>query len=121
MRIFKNVTSTFKHHIINLEDYYCIYLTEYWCLLTDAEGNQAYAVHWEPSPECAYSWKHEPPKAPKSLRIYECHVGISGQEPKVASFNEFIEDVIGYYLLFCALSFCHIECKKDQFLCFHRL
>ncbi|KAL8127331.1 1,4-alpha-glucan-branching enzyme 3, chloroplastic/amyloplastic [Apium graveolens] len=63
-------------------------------VIPDADGNQAYAVHWEPSPECAYSWKHVHPKAPKALRIYECHVGISGQEPKVASFNDFIEDVL---------------------------
>lgn len=88
------MTSTSKH------SYNC-FRTDYRCLFTDADGNQAYAVHWEPSPECAYSWKHVHPKAPKALRIYECHVGISGQEPKVASFNDFIEDVIGCYLLFC--------------------
>ncbi|KAK4491739.1 hypothetical protein RD792_002514 [Penstemon davidsonii] len=60
----------------------------------EADGNQAYAVHWEPPPESAYKWKHKHPRKPKSLRIYECHVGISGQEPRVATFNEFTENVL---------------------------
>ncbi|OMP04390.1 hypothetical protein COLO4_09699 [Corchorus olitorius] len=60
----------------------------------DAEGNQAYAVHWEPPPELTYKWKNKAPKVPKSLRIYECHVGISGSEPKIASFNDFTEKVL---------------------------
>ncbi|KAL6975262.1 1,4-alpha-glucan-branching enzyme 3, chloroplastic/amyloplastic [Sarracenia purpurea var. burkii] len=58
------------------------------------DGNQAFAIHWEPPPECAYKWKHKHPEVPKSLRIYECHVGISGLEPKVASFNDFTEKVL---------------------------
>lgn len=59
----------------------------------DAEGRQAYAIHWEPPPEQAYRWKNISPKVPNSLRIYECHVGTSGSEPKISSFNEFIEKV----------------------------
>lgn len=61
--------------------------------MTDAEGKQAFAIHWEPPPECAYKWKNPSPKVPVSLRIYECHVGISGSEAKVSSFNEFTEKV----------------------------
>ncbi|XP_042477781.1 1,4-alpha-glucan-branching enzyme 3, chloroplastic/amyloplastic [Macadamia integrifolia] len=60
----------------------------------DGEGKQSYAVHWEPPPESAYKWKSMRPKVPKSLRIYECHVGISGSEPKVSSFNEFTLKVL---------------------------
>ncbi|XP_031286546.1 1,4-alpha-glucan-branching enzyme 3, chloroplastic/amyloplastic [Pistacia vera] len=60
----------------------------------DAEGKQAFAIHWEPPPECAYKWRNTHPKVPKSLRIYECHVGISGSEPKISSFNEFTEKVL---------------------------
>ncbi|KAL3851188.1 hypothetical protein ACJIZ3_013070 [Penstemon smallii] len=63
-------------------------------VIPEADGNQAYAVHWEPPPESAYKWKHKHPRKPKSLRIYECHVGISGQEPRVATFNEFTENVL---------------------------
>ncbi|KAK3030048.1 LOW QUALITY PROTEIN: hypothetical protein RJ639_038147 [Escallonia herrerae] len=51
-------------------------------VLPDADGKQAFAVHWEPPPEHAYYWKHNHPKVPKSLRIYECHIGISGLEQK---------------------------------------
>ncbi|OWM81293.1 1,4-alpha-glucan-branching enzyme 3, chloroplastic/amyloplastic isoform X2 [Punica granatum] len=60
----------------------------------DAEGSQAYAIHWEPPPESAYKWKHSRPNKPRSLRIYECHVGISGSEPKISSFNEFTKNVL---------------------------
>ncbi|KAJ7963766.1 1,4-alpha-glucan-branching enzyme/amyloplastic protein [Quillaja saponaria] len=60
----------------------------------DADGKQAFAVHWEPPPESAYKWKNVSPNVPKSLRIYECHVGISGSEPKISSFNDFIEKVL---------------------------
>lgn len=57
------------------------------------EVKQAYAIHWEPSPESAYKWKYSKPDVPKSLRIYECHVGISGSEPKISTFEEFIKKV----------------------------
>ncbi|XP_024923530.2 1,4-alpha-glucan-branching enzyme 3, chloroplastic/amyloplastic isoform X3 [Ziziphus jujuba] len=60
----------------------------------DADGNQAFAIHWEPPPEEAYKWKNSRPSVPQSLRIYECHVGISGSEPKISSFNDFIEKVL---------------------------
>lgn len=62
-------------------------------LHSDIDGKQGFAVHWEPPPESAYKWKNTHPKVPKSLRIYECHVGISGSEPKVSSFNDFTEKV----------------------------
>nr|XP_043628335.1 1,4-alpha-glucan-branching enzyme 3, chloroplastic/amyloplastic isoform X2 [Erigeron canadensis] len=60
----------------------------------EADGNQGYAIHWEPPPESTYTWKHKKPKVPKSLRIYEAHVGISGSEPKITSFSEFTEQVL---------------------------
>ena len=31
---------------------------------------------------------------PRALRIYECHVGMSSQEPKVNSYLEFKEEVL---------------------------
>lgn len=63
-------------------------------VLPDSDGNQYYAVHWEPPPEDVYKWKNKRPKVPKSFRIYECHVGISGIEQKISSFNEFISKVL---------------------------
>ncbi|KAJ9182628.1 hypothetical protein P3X46_006602 [Hevea brasiliensis] len=58
------------------------------------DGKQPFAIHWEPPPDRAYKWKNTHPKVPKSLRIYECHVGISGSEPKISSFNDFTEKVL---------------------------
>ncbi|XP_058101264.1 1,4-alpha-glucan-branching enzyme 3, chloroplastic/amyloplastic isoform X2 [Magnolia sinica] len=58
-------------------------------VLPDVDGKQSFAVHWEPPPESVYKWKNKRPQVPRSLRIYECHVGISGTEMKISSFNEF--------------------------------
>ncbi|WJX31671.1 1,4-alpha-glucan-branching enzyme 3, chloroplastic/amyloplastic [Trifolium repens] len=62
----------------------------------ELDGRQAYAIHWEPPPEDAYKWKNKSPKVPKSLRIYEAHIGISGSEPKISSFNDFTDKVLPY-------------------------
>ncbi|XP_057750986.1 1,4-alpha-glucan-branching enzyme 3, chloroplastic/amyloplastic isoform X1 [Arachis stenosperma] len=58
------------------------------------DGVPACAIHWEPSPEQAYKWKNKSPEVPKSLRMYEAHVGISGSEPKISSFNDFTDKVL---------------------------
>ncbi|KAL5077460.1 hypothetical protein RYX36_016444 [Vicia faba] len=62
----------------------------------ELDGRQAYAIHWEPPPEDAYKWKNQSPKVPKSLRIYEAHIGISGSEPKISSFNDFADKTLPY-------------------------
>ena len=51
-----------------------------------------HAVHWSP-PE-HYVWKHQRPGKPKSIRIYEAHVGISSPEPKIASYTYFADNVL---------------------------
>ncbi|GAB4849627.1 1,4-alpha-glucan-branching enzyme 3, chloroplastic/amyloplastic [Ancistrocladus abbreviatus] len=63
-------------------------------VLPDVDGKEFCAVHWEPPPDCAYKWKNKPPQPPKSLRVYECHVGISGLEPKASTFNEFRNKIL---------------------------
>jgi len=57
------------------------------------EEGVAFCQHfWNPmSP---YQFKHPRPTRPKSVRIYECHVGISSPEGKVNSYNEFTRDVL---------------------------
>ena len=49
-------------------------------------------IHWDP-PQ-AYQWQHSRPKKTSGLRIYECHVGIASDEPKVASYKNFTYNVI---------------------------
>ncbi|XP_020694227.1 1,4-alpha-glucan-branching enzyme 3, chloroplastic/amyloplastic isoform X1 [Dendrobium catenatum] len=63
-------------------------------VLPDEDGEKFCAIHWEPPPEAVHKWRNARPKLPKSLRVYECHVGISGAEPKVSSFNEFVLKVL---------------------------
>uniref|UniRef100_A0A8C5XUZ0 1,4-alpha-glucan-branching enzyme n=1 Tax=Microcebus murinus TaxID=30608 RepID=A0A8C5XUZ0_MICMU len=49
-------------------------------------------IHWDP--EHSYKFKHSRPKKPRSLRIYESHVGISSHEGKVASYKHFTCNVL---------------------------
>lgn len=48
---------------------------------------------WSPSP---YEWQSEAPKASLDapLKIYECHVGMSSEEEKVSTYNEFRQHIL---------------------------
>lgn len=50
------------------------------------------AVVWQPDEP--YQWQHDVPPAPNVPLIYEAHVGMSSEEEKVASFNEFTANVL---------------------------
>ena len=39
----------------------------------------------EPDFDTSYTFNYPRPKRPENLRIYECHVGMSSEEPKVGS------------------------------------
>lgn len=49
---------------------------------------------WNPPPTQRYIAKHSSPPRPKSLRIYECHVGIATSELCVGSYNNFADNII---------------------------
>ncbi|KAH0507526.1 1,4-alpha-glucan-branching enzyme [Microtus ochrogaster] len=49
-------------------------------------------IHWDP--DDTYKLKHSRPKKPRSLRIYESHVGISSHEGKIASYKHFTSNVL---------------------------
>ena len=41
-------------------------------------------VYWDPPAGERYEFKHaRPPLPPAALRIYEAHVGMAGEEPRV--------------------------------------
>lgn len=65
----------------------------YVCRPTKKEEVTYHQVHYNP-PEGPYKFQHSKPKLPKSLRIYESHVGISSWEGKVASYRHFADNVI---------------------------
>jgi len=62
-------------------------------LIADIEGNKVSAVFWDLPKEQQYIWKFNQPSKPQTLRIYECHVGISGENPEITSFNHFTDKV----------------------------
>lgn len=52
------------------------------------------AVLWNPPQSEVYHFKNPRPPYPKSVRIYEAHVGISSPELKVATYKEFTKNML---------------------------
>ncbi|KAF9961855.1 alpha-1,4-glucan branching enzyme [Mortierella alpina] len=50
------------------------------------------AVFWNPPQK--YTWKNKAPPKPKSLKVYEAHVGIATVEGRVGQFTEFTANVL---------------------------
>ncbi|XP_057513372.1 1,4-alpha-glucan-branching enzyme 2-2, chloroplastic/amyloplastic-like isoform X1 [Actinidia eriantha] len=51
-------------------------------------------IYYDPPEEEKYVFKHSRPKKPKSLRIYESHVGMSSTEPMINTYANFRDDVL---------------------------
>ena len=49
---------------------------------------------WNPPKSEVYKAKNPRPKRPASLRVYECHVGISSHEGKVNTYLDFADSVL---------------------------
>ena len=46
------------------------------------------------NPGARYSMKHSRPLKPENPRVYECHIGISSQEEKVNTYEDFSRNVL---------------------------
>ncbi|QDZ19197.1 starch branching enzyme [Chloropicon primus] len=52
-------------------------------------------VFWNPPESARHEFQNARPKpTPSALRIYEAHVGMSGQEPRVSTYKEFADDIL---------------------------
>ncbi|XP_058003419.1 1,4-alpha-glucan-branching enzyme 1, chloroplastic/amyloplastic isoform X2 [Hevea brasiliensis] len=51
-------------------------------------------IYYDPPEEEKYVFKHPQPERPKSLRIYESHVGMSSTEPIINTYANFRDDVL---------------------------
>lgn len=47
---------------------------------------------WEPN--TPYEWQHPIPSEPIHTLIYEAHIGMAGEEPRVSTYNEFRENIL---------------------------
>ena len=67
-------------------------LPSYANYVVQEENNNFNAVAWKSN----YSWQHKTPKFNKDqpLFIYEAHVGMSSDQPKVSSYREFANEII---------------------------
>lgn len=52
------------------------------------------ARFWNPPKADVYQFKNKPPPQPKSVRIYEAHVGISTAEHRVGTYKEFTQSML---------------------------
>lgn len=62
------------------------------CVDQDKETGLFAATVWRP--EQPYVFRHASPPAPAAPLIYESHVGMAQEEPKVGSFNEYREKIL---------------------------
>lgn len=66
-----------------------------WATVPQGQMGAKYdGIHWDPPAAAAYAWRHERPRRPESLRIYEAHVGMSSEEERVASYTHFKDHVL---------------------------
>ena len=62
-------------------------------VVQDPETHDFSAQVW--APECPYIWQHEfDVRSVKAPLIYEAHVGMSGEEPRLHSYREFADTVL---------------------------
>ncbi len=61
-------------------------------VIQDDDSVDFSAVVWRPDEP--YQWQYDIPPAPRVPLIYEAHVGMSSEEEKVASFNEFTANIL---------------------------
>ncbi|XP_051131607.1 1,4-alpha-glucan-branching enzyme 2-2, chloroplastic/amyloplastic-like [Andrographis paniculata] len=60
-----------------------------------APGEIPYAgIYYDPPEEEKYVFKHPRPKKPQSLRIYECHIGMSSTDPIINTYANFRDEVL---------------------------
>ncbi len=61
-------------------------------VVQDDETHDFSAKVWQPAK--SYQWQNETPQPPEVPLIYEAHVGMSSEKPKVSSFSEFSKNIL---------------------------
>ncbi len=58
----------------------------------DKETHNFTGIYW--NPPVPFAWQNEPPTLASGLRVYEAHVGMAQEEPRVGTYDEFRENVL---------------------------
>lgn len=61
-------------------------------VVQSGDGGSFDAQVWEA--ESSYAWRHASPPAPSALLVYEAHVGMAQEEPRIGTFAEFRTHVL---------------------------
>ncbi|CAG9831462.1 unnamed protein product [Diabrotica balteata] len=86
----KVVVQTWEGHKVDRLSPYATYVVE----PPKHEGTIYKQKFWNPPQTQRYIFRHKKVPRPKSLRIYECHVGIATQEAKVGTYDNFTDNVL---------------------------
>ncbi|WIA28178.1 hypothetical protein OEZ86_010746 [Tetradesmus obliquus] len=57
-------------------------------------GAKYNGVYWDPPRGEKHLWRNRRPKRPSSLKIYEAHVGMSGEDEAVSTYAQFRDEVL---------------------------
>eukprot|EP00879_Flechtneria_rotunda_P011602 GHRR01012119.1.p1 GENE.GHRR01012119.1~~GHRR01012119.1.p1 ORF type:complete len:733 (+),score=193.09 GHRR01012119.1:150-2348(+) len=57
-------------------------------------GAKYNGVYWDPPRGERHLWRNRRPRKPRALRIYEAHVGMSGEDERVSTYVEFRDNVL---------------------------
>lgn len=57
-------------------------------------GAKYNGVYWDPPRGERHVWRNRRPARPSSLRIYEAHVGMSGEDEAISTYAQFRDDVL---------------------------
>ncbi len=89
--------SRVKVHVANNRGYAMDRIPAYIRRVVQEQDHSFAGIHIDPMQANAYAWQHhdpDPTQVAGGLRIYEAHVGMSSEEGRVATFNEFRENVL---------------------------
>jgi len=87
--------SKVKAHLLNAKDEWVDKIPAWIHYTIQNQSTLAYdGVYISQQPEHRYKWKHPHPPKIRAPKIYETHIGMASEEPKIATYKEFTLNVL---------------------------